>query len=241
MYASDALGDNEILVERYMDLVRRIAHHLLGRLPAAVQVQDLIQAGAMALLEAARQYNESRGASFETYAGIRIRGAMLDEVRRLDWAPRSANRTLRQIGDALRAVELRAGRAASAAEAAAELGVDLETYHDMLRKATEARIFSIEELVGPGEDAAESIPGDGADPAVECVRDGLREAVAAAIAALPEREQQVLSLYYDEELNLREIGEVLGVSESRVCQIHGQALARLRASLAEWSRGETAS
>jgi RNA polymerase sigma factor for flagellar operon FliA len=235
VYAPDALHDNEILVHRHMDLVRRIAHHLLGRLPAAVQVQDLIQAGAMALLEAARHYDTSHGASFETYAGIRIRGAMLDEVRRLDWAPRSANRTLRRIGEAMRAVELRAGRPASAAEAARELGVDLETYHDMLRKATEARVFSLEDLVGPDEDGAESLPGDAVDPALECLREGLGEAVAEAIGALPERERLVLSLYYEEELNLREIGEVLGVTESRVCQLHGQALARLRSRLADWS------
>lgn len=238
MYAVDALQDSEILVQRHMDLVRRIAHHLLGRLPAMVQVQDLIQAGAMALLEAARHYDQSHGASFETYAGIRIRGAMLDEVRRLDWAPRSANRTLRRIGEAMRAVESRTGRAASAAEAALELGVDLDTYHDMLRKATEARVFSLEELVGPDEDGAECLPGDAVDPAQECLREGLAQAVAEAIAALPEREQLVLSLYYEEELNLREIGKVLGVTESRVCQLHGQALGRLRSRLADWSREE---
>ncbi len=240
LYAKEAPDESEILVERHMALVKRIAHHLLGRLPATVQVQDLIQAGAMGLLEAAKQYDRRHGASFETYAGIRIRGAMLDEVRRLDWAPRSAHRTMRQVSDALRSVELRTGRAATAAEAAQELGVELETYHQMLRKAVEARVFSIEELAGPDEDPAERLGGNGLDPAAECLRDGLAEAVASAIEALPERERLVLSLYYDEELNLREIGEVLGVTESRVCQIHGQALARLRAKLTDWSYEEAA-
>ncbi len=240
MYANKAPEENEILVERHMDLVKRIAHHLLGRLPATIQVQDLIQAGAMGLLEAARQYDKRHGASFETYAGIRIRGAMLDEVRRLDWAPRSAHRTMRQVSEALRSVEVRTGRPATGAEAAAELGVDLESYHQMLRKAVEARVFSIEDMVGPDDDPADRLPGGSLDPAAECLRDGLGEAVAAAIDGLPERERLVVSLYYDEELNLREIGEVLGVTESRVCQIHGQALARLRANLTDWSYEEAA-
>jgi RNA polymerase sigma factor FliA len=240
MYPAETLESSEDLVERHMDLVKRIAYHLAGRLPMTIPVQDLIQAGAMGLLEAAQQYDKRHGASFETYAGIRIRGAMLDEARRLSWAPRSTHRSMRQIGEAVRAVELRVGRSASAAEVAQELGVDLGAYHDMLRKVAERRVFNLEDLLGADNDGGDTLPGDAADPADEYLRSSFHAAVAEAIVSLPEREKQVLSMYYDEELNLREIGEVLGVTESRVCQIHGQALVRLRSRLAEWNGGPQA-
>ncbi len=221
-----------------MDLVRRLAHHLMGRLPASVQLDDLIQAGVVGLLEAARHYDNGHGASFETYAGIRIRGAMLDEVRRQDWSPRSAHRAAREISEAVRRVEARTGREASAAEIASELGVAVEAYHDMLRKVAEGRVFSLEDMFGPDQSADDMLCGDSDDPARECLRRGFSEATAEAIAGLPEREQLVLSLYYDQELNLKEIGEVLGVSESRVCQIHAQVLVRLRARLTDWDFDE---
>jgi RNA polymerase sigma factor for flagellar operon FliA len=217
-----------------MGLVRRIAHHLIGRLPASVQIEDLIQAGAMGLLEAARQYDASHGASFETYAGIRIRGAMLDEVRRHDWSPRSAHRTMREISAAIHAVEMRTGRRAEGREIAGQLGVDLDAYHAMLRKSTESRVFNLEDLFGPDVDGGDTLPGEGRGPAAEYEDVRLNAAIVEAIDDLPEREKTVLALYYDEELNLREIGEVLGVTESRVCQIHSQALVRLRAKLTEW-------
>lgn len=238
MYAAEAFENSEDLVEHHMDLVKRIAYHLAGRLPMTIPVQDLIQAGAMGLLEAAQQYDKRHGASFETYAGIRIRGAMLDEARRLSWAPRSTHRSMRQISEAVRAVEVRVGRSASAAEVASQLGVDLDTYHNMLRKVAERRVFNLEDLLGPDSGGGDSLPSDTEDPAEEYVRERFTAAVAEAIVSLPEREQQVLSMYYDEELNLREIGEVLGVTESRVCQIHGQALVRLRSRLTEWNGGE---
>lgn len=234
MVTAVATEDSERLVHQHMELVRRIAHHLIGRLPATVQLQDLMQAGAMGLLEASRQYDESHGASFETYAGIRIRGAMLDEVRRMDWSPRSSHRNMREISAAMHAVEMRTGRSASAADVAREMDIDLGTYHDMLRKATETRVFNIEEIFGQDGDAGDSVPGNGHTPAEEFEEFSLWQAVGHAIEDLPERERTVLALYYDEELNLREIGEVLGVTESRVCQIHGQALARLRTRLTRW-------
>ncbi len=234
MYATEAALEGQLLIERYMDLVRRIAFHMLGRLPASVQVEDLIQAGVIGLLEAGRQYDSKHGASFETYAGIRIRGAILDEVRRQDWGPRSAHRAAREVSEAVRAVENRTGREASAKDVARELGVDLPTYHGMLRKVTEARVLSLDAMFDADTDYEDLLPGDSVDPAAVCVDESFTAAVAAAIDELPERERLVLSLYYDEELNLREIGEVLGVTESRVCQIHGQALARLRARLGDW-------
>jgi RNA polymerase sigma factor for flagellar operon FliA len=238
MYATDCRREGDLLVSRYIDLVRRIAYHLLGRLPATVQVEDLIQAGVIGLLEAGRHFDDSHGASFETYAGIRIRGAMLDEVRRQDWAPRSSHRTGRQITAAMRAVERRTGREASAVDVARELGVDSDTYHSMVQRVAESRVFSLDQMheeTGGYDDALE---GSSADPARECMREMFAAKAVVAIESLPEREQLVLSLYYDDELNLKEIGEVLGVTESRVCQIHGQALARLRARLGEWELAE---
>ncbi len=234
MYAREAALDGQLLIERYMDLVRRIAYHMLGRLPASVQVEDLIQAGVIGLLEAGRQYDKRHGASFETYAGIRIRGAILDEVRRQEWGSRSAHRTAREVSEAVRAVESRTGREASAKDVATELGVDVETYHAMLRKVTEARVLSLDAMFETDTDYEDLLPGESVDPAAACVDESFMAAVVDAIDELPEREKLVLSLYYDEELNLKEIGEVLGVTESRVCQIHGQALARLRARLGDW-------
>lgn len=240
MYATEAHESGAELVERHMGLVKRIAYHLAGRLPATVQVEDLVQAGVIGLLEAARNYQTGHGAGFETFAGIRIRGAMLDEVRRGDWAPRSAHRASREISEAIRKVENRQQREASGAEIAQEMGVSLDEYHAMLRKSTEARVFSLEDVFGNDGDPLDVVPGGEDDPVQDYTRQGFATTVAESIAALPEREQLVLSLYYDEELNLKEIGEVLGVTESRVCQIHGQALSRLRARLADWSYAEVA-
>ena len=231
-------GCGEEVVKKHMDLVRRIAHHLMGRLPSTVQLEDLVQAGMVGLLESARHYDASHGASFETYAGIRIRGAMLDEVRRQDWSPRSSHRATRDISAAIREVEGRTGREASPAEIAEQLGLDVASYHDLLRKVAEGRVFSMEDMFGPDQTAEEMLMGTSDDPERECMRFNFAEAATEAIGDLPEREQLVLSLYYDKELNLKEIGEVLGVSESRVCQLHGQALVRLRARLSEWSLDE---
>ena len=234
MYAELQLPSADALIERHMDLVRRIAYHLMGRLPDTVQVEDLVQAGVVGLLEAARNFDGNQGASFETFAGIRIRGSMLDEVRRLDWAPRSTHRVGREISDAINAVEARTGAQAQPQQIARELGVALEVYHRMVQKVAETRIFSLEALFGNDGDQADAVQDPGVDPSASHTREQFLEAAQSAITELPEREQLVLSLYYTEELNLKEVGEVLGVSESRVCQIHGQALARLKARLSDW-------
>jgi RNA polymerase sigma factor for flagellar operon FliA len=220
------------LVERHAVLVKRIAYHLAGRLPSSVDVDDLIQAGMIGLLEAAQHFAADRGASFETYAGIRIRGAMIDALRQLDWAPRSVHRKARDAADAMRSIEGRHGRAATEAEVAAAMGVTLEEYQDIVRDAAACQVSSLEEVAGVTE-----IPGALPDPFQDTEDGALRTAVADAIAVLPERERLVMSLYYDDELNLKEIGAVLGVSESRVCQLHGQALVRMRGKLASWRRG----
>lgn len=222
------------LVEQYAPLVKRIAYHLLGRLPEHIQADDLIQAGMIGLLEAARNYRDGQGASFETYAGIRVRGAMLDEVRRTDWTPRSVHRKARELSEVTRAIEHREGREATEQEIIAELGIDSDEYHQILLDSSSHRLLSLDDLAhGQDESIIDRLADNG--PGVE---DGLQAAdlhsrLTGAIGDLPERERLVMSLYYDEELNLKEIGAVLGVSESRVCQIHGRALLRLRTALAE--------
>lgn len=221
------------LVVRHAPLVKRIALHLAGRLPASVLVDDLIQAGMIGLLEATRQYDATQGASFQTYAAIRIRGAMLDEIRRLDWTPRSVHRKAREVASAVAEIEHRTGREAKDWEVAQQLGLDLKDYHQILQDAATARIFSIDdqdpELGEPHEIA-------GHEPAAMEIleQEDFQAALIAAIRELPEREQLVMQLYYDEELNLKEIGQVLGVSESRVSQIHGRIALKLRALLADW-------
>jgi len=240
MYAPDPVDRNQ-LVQRHVPLVKRIAYHLLGRLPADVQVDDLIQAGVVGLLEAARHYDSGQGASFETYAGIRIRGAMLDEVRRSDWTPRSVHRNARRVSEAMRAVEHREGREARPQEVAEELDVRLEEYQRMVADAVSCRVLSFEDMFEPESEGENRLPGSEPDPLQRLQEGDFREALAKEVDGLPEREKLVMSLYYDDELNLREIGEVLGVSESRVCQLHGQALVRLRARMGDWTGRDSAS
>ena len=219
------------------ELVKRIAYHLAGRLPASVEVADLIQAGMLGLLEAAANYTADRGASFETYAGIRIRGAMLDALRKLDWAPRSVHRKARAAAAAVREIEAEFGREARDSEIAREDGrVAGRVPQDRSRRgelpasrawttatATTSRCWA-------GSRTRARIRS------TDATQEGFREALAGAIKELPERERLVMSMYYDDELNLKEIGAVLKVTESRVCQLHGQALVRLKARLVDWRR-----
>lgn len=240
--SSDKAGvGGEIRVEDYAVLVKRIAHHMMARMPASVQVDDLIQAGMIGLLEASQKYDASRGASFDTYAGIRIRGAIVDEMRRGDWAPRSVHRNARRVSQAINTIEARTGRDAADTEVAAELGVDISEYHTMVQDSASSRLFSLEETFQDDDGRITGEPeGSDLSPEENVQNNAMRAALAAAIERLPEREKMVLSLYYDEELNLKEIGLVLGVSESRVSQIHSQAAMRLKARLADWHSGSDA-
>ena len=230
--------DSTDLVEEYAPLVKRIAYHLMARLPATVQVDDLIQSGMIGLLEAARNYDASQGASFETYAGIRIRGSMLDEIRKGDWAPRSLHRKVRAITKAIADIEARYARDARDAEVAEETGMSLDEYHATLQDASSHRLFSFEDLATGEEGIGEGLSDGIIQPQESVEQERFKEALAEAISFLPERERLVMSLYYKEELNLRETGEVLGVSESRVCQIHSQALVRVKARMQEWTDNE---
>lgn len=230
---SEQTPDYDELVTRHATLVKRIAYHLLSRLPSCVQAEDLIQAGMIGLLEAARNYDATQGASFETYAGIRIRGSMLDEIRKGDWAPRSLHRKIREIAQAVREIEAQYGRDAKDTEIVEKLNMSLDEYHQVLQDSRTHQVLSFEDLqskdVSMADGVAEKLPG----PLQQLVSEDMKEILAAAIESLPERERLVMSLYYDEELNLRETGEILGVSESRVCQIHSQALIRLKARVTQ--------
>jgi len=228
-YSSNQYISQDELVTSHVDLVKRIAHHLIARLPSSVEIDDLLQAGMIGLLEASRNFDASKGASFDTYAGIRIRGSMLDEVRRLDWTPRSVHQKHRQVSEAVREIQAETGRPAESQEIAARLGISIDEYHDILADTAGSRLFSFEEATEDWQVGHELPASDIATPDQALGEDQFREYLVEAIAELPERERLVLSLYYERELNLKEIGAVLGVSESRVCQIHGQALIRLRA------------
>lgn len=221
------------LVAGHAHLVKRIAYHLKARLPDSVQLDDLMQAGMIGLLEAHQNYDGSRGANFETFASIRIRGAMIDEVRRGDWTPRSVHRNGRQLDDAMRRAQARLGRPPQDREVAEELGVSLDEYAAMLTDSIGHKLVSFEETV-EGGDGLE--PG-GDDLAALFESAEFRDRLAEAIQALPEREQLILSLYYDQELNLKEVGSVIGVGESRVSQLMSQATVRLRARLQDWIDG----
>lgn len=222
--------------EQYSTLVKRIAHHLISRLPPNVQVDDLIQAGMIGLLEAQQNYDPSKGASFETYAGIRIRGAMLDDIRKGDWVPRSVHKNNRQISEAIAQLESQLGRDPKDQEIAKHLGMSLEQYYQAQHDINAGRIIGIDDL-GISEDVFVSEGHrDKNLPFEEVVNGSFKEQLIQAIKELPEREALVLSLYYDEELNLKEIGAIIGVSESRVCQIQNQATQRLRTKLSAWSK-----
>ncbi len=235
IYQQGGASSQARLIEEQAPLVKKIALHLMARLPASVQLEDLMQAGMIGLLEAAQRYSSAKGATFETYAGIRIRGAMVDEIRKGDWVPRSVHRNARRISQAIKAVEDRSGREAQDLEVAEELGMELSEYHASLADANSGRLFSLDELNESGELPIEEAETSD-NPLEGLASDAFRRNLAQAIEDLPEREKLVLSLYYQEELNLKEIGAVLGVSESRVSQIHSQAALRLRGRMSDWQR-----
>lgn len=239
------LTSEDLLVRQHTPLVRRVALQLVARLPANVELDDLMQAGLMGLLDAARRYREMADAQFETYATTRIRGAMLDELRSQDWLPRSVRSKSRQIETAIHDLNHRLLRAPSEAEIADELDMSLEDYQDMLEEARGVQIIHYEDLArnqgdsSEGADAALSAPelSSWENPLERLVSQGLRSALVEAIGALPEREQLLLSLQFEHDLNQKEISQALGVTEGRVSQLRSQAVSRIRAFLAqsEWN------
>ena len=232
--ATSSSYSSDDLITQHLDLVKRIAQHLIARLPSSVDIDDLMQSGMVGLLEAANNFDPSRGASFETYAGIRIRGSMLDDIRKHDWTPRSVHHKYRQVAEAINAIESELGRPATSEEVAAKLDISVDEYHKVLADSASSRLFSLEETLDEPSIHRAPPKSDTATPEQELYKTQFRGQLAAEIERLPERERLVLSLYYEREMNLKEIGQVLDVTESRVCQIHGQAMVRLRAVMGKW-------
>lgn len=232
MYTAQGKIDQGELMTEYLPMVRRQALALQVRLPASIELDDLIQAGTVGLLEAMSRFNSGHGASFATFANQRIRGAMLDELRSRDWLPRSVRRSARAVDEVVRRLEQQLGRPPEETEIAGELEMPLEDYRRLLNDTNSGQLLPFEELIAEGgESRLDSRALE--NPFSRLIDQEKRDQLIEAIESLPEREKLLMALYYQEELNLKEIGAVLGVSESRVCQLHSQAVSRLRGRLHE--------
>jgi RNA polymerase sigma factor for flagellar operon FliA len=238
MYTVSGKSDKNSLLQEYAQLVKRLAHQMKAKLPPSVEVDDLVQAGMIGLLDAVNRYEETHGAQFETYAVQRIRGAMLDELRNSDWLPRTIRQNMRKIEVAIHNLQQRFGRPPKEAEIAKELKVSLPEYQNMLSEGSGHQLVYYEDFHDKDDNdhfLDRYCVDESGDPLRSLMNGGFRQAVIQAIEALPEREKILMGLYYEQEMNLKEIGAVMGVSESRVCQLHSQAVARLRAKLKEKS------
>ncbi|MBL8413384.1 MAG: RNA polymerase sigma factor FliA [Propionivibrio sp.] len=233
MYNAAGQISKDQLVQRFAPLVKRIAYHLMARLPSSVQVDDLIQNGMMGLLDAINRFEAGMGAQFETYAAQRVRGAMLDGLRENDWLPRSLRRDFRRIEVAISQLEQEYGRTPGEQELADALDMTLADYQKMLQEARGHQLISFEDLVEDGDEnfLERHLTDNASEPSRILEDESLRQMLVQGIELLPEREKLMMALYYEQDLNLREIGEVMGVTESRVCQLHSQAVVRLRARI----------
>jgi RNA polymerase sigma factor for flagellar operon FliA len=237
MYTAKGTLSPQAGIENYLPMVRRAAARMIGRLPANVEMDDLIQAGVVGLMEAMQRYEQGHGAQFETFAMQRVRGAMLDELRGSDWLPRSVRRSQRTIADAIRRAEQRVHRPPNETEIAAELGLSLPDYQAMLADARGAQLVHLEDFGGSDNEEEfldRNIPATQDGPSEILGDSRFRHALVAAIEELPERERFLMGMYYEQDMNLKEIGAVLGVTESRVSQLHSQAVARLRTKMKSW-------
>lgn len=225
----------EVVTEEYRGLVKYLALQLLGRIPDSIALDDLIQSGMVGLIEAARRYRADLGASFEAFAKLRIRGAMIDELRKNNWLPRSVYKKSRQIAKAVKLLEHSLGRDVRDHEVAKYLELSLEQYHQMLMDTYYGQLFDYEMhgankvLRQHGFTAMFEEPPEGAD------RAQLSKQLTQCMQSLPKRECLIVILYYEEDLNLKEIADILGITESRVCQLHSHAMLRLQARLPDCS------
>jgi len=237
MYTATGRLNTEAQLKQYSPLVRRLAHQMIAKLPANVEIDDLIQVGMIGLTDALGRFDAEQGVQFETFASQRIRGAMLDELRGSDWMSRGNRRLQREIEVAVHRLEQKLGRAPAESEIASEMGMSLGDYQDVLTKVRGTQLVYIEDMAGD-EDSDNyldrHVASDDADPMSQLEDHRMRQALVDAIKKLPEREQYVMSMYYEHDMNLKEIAAVLGVTESRVCQLHSQSIARLRVKLREW-------
>jgi RNA polymerase sigma factor for flagellar operon FliA len=235
MYTAKGQLDRNAMIKQYQPLVRRLAHHMMAKLPPSIQVDDLIQVGLIGLSEALTRFEATQGVQFETFATQRIRGAMLDELRENYWMSRGSRKSQKTIEQALRRLEHQLGRSPSESEIAAELGMKLADYQSLLGKVRGTQLVYLEDMAHGNEDEDNYLDrhvcDSEADP-LSVLRDQrLRQSLVDAIKHLPEREQYIMSMYYEQDMNLKEIATVLGVTESRVCQLHSQSIARLRAKM----------
>ena len=235
MYTVQGRLDNSATLKQYSPLVRRLAHQMIAKLPANVELDDMIQAGMIGLNDALGRFDAAQGVMFETFATQRIRGAMLDELRNGDWMSRGNRKQQRQIEAAMHKLEQQHGRTPTEREIAAAMGLSLTDYQEMLGKVRGTQLLYLEDIGGGGEgddDYLDRHVGDEAANPLALLQDRrMREALVEAIKRLPEREQYVMSMYYEHDMNLKEIAAVLKVTESRVCQLHSQSIARLRVKL----------
>lgn len=235
MYTAKGQLDRNALIKQYQPLVRRLAHYMMAKLPASVEVDDLIQVGLIGLADALSRFESAQGVQFETFATQRIRGAMLDELRGNDWMSRGSRKNQKEIETSIRQLEHRLGRSPAESEIAAEMGLGLTEYQDMLNKVRGTQLVYLEDLSRSGEDddsyLDRHVADADSDPLNLLRNQRLRESLVQAIKTLPEREQYVMSMYYEQDMNLKEIAQVLDVTESRVCQLHSQSIARLRAKM----------
>ncbi|WP_349744715.1 RNA polymerase sigma factor FliA [Roseateles cavernae] len=237
MYTAKGRLDNSSLIRQYSPLVRRLAHQMIAKLPANVELDDLIQVGLIGLTDALSRFDTGQGVQFETFATQRIRGAMLDELRGGDWMSRGTRRQQRSIESAVHKLEQKLGRAPQESEIAVEMGISLLEYQELLGKVRGTQLVFLEDMSGDegDEDYLDRHVVDDSNNPVALLQDHrMREALVAAIKNLPEREQFVMSMYYEHDMNLKEIAAVLKVTESRVCQLHSQSIARLRVKLRDW-------
>lgn len=226
----------EQMLKQHASLVKKMAYQLKSKLPSCVELDDLIQAGMIGLMDAIQRYEDTHGAQFETYASQRVRGAMLDELRGADWLPRGIRKNMRDIETAVQQLEQKLGRPPTEAEIAKHMQVSLDDYFDVLSDCQGHQLIYYEDF--HDDESSEHfldrfVDDDSSDPMKSLLESDFREALMACIDRLPEREKILMGLYYEQELNLKEIGAIMNVSESRVCQLHSQAVARLRASMRE--------
>lgn len=233
--------ERERIMLEHLPAVRWIARRIHERLPQHVDMEDLVSAGTVGLLDAFRKFDPAKKVQFRSYAQFRIRGAILDSLRTLDWSPRDLRRKGRAVEEAIRQLTARCGRAPSEPEVAREMGLELDAYQQLLGelKGLEIGTLHLERSEDSGEEELAYVPNaaEDDDPLFRCLRGEMRERLAAAIEQLPERERLVVTLYYFEEMTMREIGLALGVVESRVSQIHSSAVAHLRVHLQDLARG----
>ena len=238
---SQALRD--AFIRQYMPLVKYVAGKVSVGMPGSVEFDDLVGFGQFGLLDAIEKYDPSKNVKFKTYAVTRIRGAIFDELRQIDWVPRSVRQKSREIEDAINTLEARLGRTASDAEIAESLGVSEDDYHRIIMKVSGTSVLSLNDVWHNGDDAANASIGDSIEspssmnPDAIVEREEIKRVIVQAINELPEKEKMVIVLYYHEDLTFKEIGQVLNVSESRISQLHTKANLRMRAKLTNLRKG----